>query len=335
MRKQLLILFFALVLTNFLHAQTVEEMQAEKAQKEAQLAELKTLAEQIPTLEADIAALTDKLTPYPRWDLGAFGTLGLNVANFNNWLSKEKPSTVATNIGITFNSFANLEQKKYFWRNNLGINLGWLKFEDKDRSLSEPKPEFEVAADALNFTSLFGYKLNEKIAVSALAEYRTAILREKFNDPGFLDIGVGVTLTPITDLVIVIHPLNYNFVFSKEEFTYESSLGTKIVADYKKEIIPGLAWRSNLSAFLSYSDARNFSNWTWINGFSTAVKGIGVGLEIGLRNNRQEGYNAYLAENGLSADAVKIDDFDDGTPAGENPLQTYWVLGLTYAISNK
>jgi hypothetical protein len=336
MRKQFLLSFlFLFIFISFLEAQTVEEMTAEKAQKEKELAELKPQAEdlagKVATLEADVAALADKLTPYPRWDLGAFGTLGLNVANFNDWLSKEKPSTVATNIGVTANLFANLDQKKYFWRNSLGLNLGWLKFEDKTEI---ERAEFEVASDALNYTSLFGYKLNDKIAVSALAEYRTAILREKLNDPGFLDIGVGVTLTPITDLVIVIHPLNYNFVFSKGDLEYESSLGAKIVVDYKKEIIPNLAWRSNLSAFFSYEDTRNFSNWTWVNGFSTTVKGIGVGLEVGFRNNRQEGYNAYKVSENASPD-LTVDDFDSSPSTADNPLQTYWVLGFSYAISSK
>jgi hypothetical protein len=34
------------------------------------------------------------------------------------------------------------------------------------------------------------------------------------NDPGYLDLGAGVTWTPIKDLIVVIHPLNYHFIFS-------------------------------------------------------------------------------------------------------------------------
>jgi hypothetical protein len=110
--------------------------------------------------------------------------------------------------------------------------------------------------------------------------------------------------------VVVIHPLNYNFVFSENGFDYQSSFGTKIVADYKREIVKGIKWTSNLSAFMSYKGI-DLSNWTWINGLTTSVKGFGIGLDIGLRSNRQEAEAAGRTN---------------------NPLQTYWVLGLTYAL---
>ena len=70
--------------------------------------------------------------------------------------------------------------------------------------------------------SLYGKNINEKWAVSGLLEYRTTILNN-FNDPGYLDLGVGATWTPIDNLIVVIHPLNYNFVFSKEDAIFESS----------------------------------------------------------------------------------------------------------------
>jgi len=116
----------------------------------------------------------------------------------------------------------------------------------------------------------------------------------------------------------VIHPLNYNFVFSDGAYDFKSSLGAKIVADYTAEIIPGLAWKSNLSAFVSYEDPNELSNWTWVNGLSTAVNGVGIGVEIGLRNNKQE---------------ARALDLSDSNGAFVNPLQTYWVVGLSYGLS--
>ena len=109
---------------------------------------------------------------------------------------------------------------------------------------------------------------------------------------------------------MVIHPLNYNFVFSDGGFDYKSSVGAKVVADYKREIVKGLNWTSNLSAFISYQ-GKNLSNWTWINGLTTSVKGFGIGLDFGLRGNKQEALAAGRTD---------------------NPLQTYWVFGLTYAL---
>ena len=310
-------LLFLMVLTlglvNTLSAQeTTEELQATKEAKSAELqaaeAQLKTLQGQVNGLKSEIASITDQLTPYPRWNQGLLSNVGLNFSNFNNWFPKDQPNTSAVNIGFSTTGFANAQFEKAFWRNSANLTLGWLKFDDKDNP--NDTDGFQVAADAFNLTSLYGRNIAKNLAVSTMGEYRTSILDGKFNNPGYLDLGLGATWTPITDLVIVVHPLNYNFVFSDADLDFKSSLGAKVMADYTRNF-GNFGWKSNLSAFMSY-EGSDLSNWTWVNNFSTAVKGIGVGLDIGLRGHQQE-----------------------ATGAGEsdNPLQTYWILGLSYAIS--
>lgn len=311
MRNSLLSLAIACFSIGALGAQTTEELTAIKEAKAAELtgleAQLTELTGKVDALKTEVADLTDKITPYPRWDIGARGNIGFNISQFSDWLSKESPNTNAVSIGFTGNAFANLDQKKYFWRNNLNLALGWQKYDDEDDPTDSK--DFKVTSDAFNVTTLFGYKLSDKWAISTLAEYRSSLLNN-FNNPGYLDWGAGVTWTPIKDLVVVIHPLNYNFVFSSDGFDYQSSFGAKVVADYKREIVKGLNWTSNLSAFMSYKGA-DLSNWTWINGLTTTVKGFGVGLDFGLRSNKQEALAAGRTD---------------------NPLQTYWVFGLTYAL---
>lgn len=317
LRNYLLLAITFVIFSTSTQAQTIEELTATKAAKEAELApleaQLKELTGQVDALKAEVADLTDKVTPYPRWDVGALGNIGLNFANFKDWYSKSTPSTQALSLGISANGFANLDQKRYFWRNNTNLTLGWLKFKNTD--IKDAGDTLQVTADAFNFISLFGYKLSEKLAISTLGEYRTSVLDSKFNNPGYLDLGVGVTWTPITDLVVVFHPLNYNLVFSDSDFNYESSLGCKVVADYKRQITKGLAWKSNFSGFFSYKDS-DLHNWTFVNGVTTAVRGIGIGLDLGLRKNKQEA---------LAADPLRSD----------NPLQFYYLIGLSYAISSK
>jgi len=64
-----------------------------------------------------------------------------------------------------------------------------------------------------------------------LGELRTNLTH--FFNPGYLDLGLGSTWTPHKDLIVSIHPLNYNFVFSRDTFDYNSSLGCKTVINYK------------------------------------------------------------------------------------------------------
>jgi len=323
-------LLVALVLSIFTtatHAQTLDEY---KAQLTAKSAELKAIQGEVDALKATIAT-------FPGWKLGALATLGLNLSEFSNWLGAGNPNASSNSFGISGSAFANLDREKFFWRNSLNVAAARTKLiPDTDANSALPEEfqaDWETTADAINITSLFGYKLTPKVALSALGEYRSTFL-ENFNNPGYLDIGAGATWTPMSNLVVVFHPLNYNIVMSDGDASYESSLGCKIVADYTQSLPMGIAWRSNLSAFVSYGDVNNFSNWTWVNGFNfTAWRGIGVGFEFGLRNNRQEGYNTYLAANPtITPETVEIGDFTD-QPDAENPLQTYWLLGLTYNIS--
>ncbi|GAK98772.1 hypothetical protein JCM19314_2803 [Nonlabens ulvanivorans] len=79
------------------------------------------------------------------------------------------------------------------------MNLQWVKFDDRDDATDDDS--FQEATDVFNIQSLYGYKLSEKFAVSTLGEYRTTILNN-FNDPGYLDLGVGATWTPLDNLVV-------------------------------------------------------------------------------------------------------------------------------------
>jgi len=333
MKNFITLLSLLLFIANVTSAQTTEELQKMLDDKAAAVA-AKTA--EIKALEGEIAGIKGQMVVYPEWNLGASGTLGANFSQFDKWLGAGNPNASSQSFGLSGGAFANLNQKKYFWRNGLNINVAKTKLvTDKAANDKLPKSEqagFETTADAINLTSLFGYKLNDKWAVSALGEYRSTLLNN-FNNPGYFDIGAGATWTPMQNLVVVFHPLNYNLVFADNDVNYESSLGCKIVADYNQALPMGVAWRSNISAFVSYSDANNLSNWTWVNGLNfTAWKGIGVGFEFGLRGNKQESYNTFITASGADPEMIAIDAFED-EPNAENPLQTYWLLGLTYTIS--
>jgi len=133
--------------------------------------------------------------------------------------------------------------------------------------------------------------------------------------PGYLDLGAGATWTPIENLIVVIHPLNYNFVFADGENVFDSSMGAKIVADYSRQI-GDVSFKTNFSTFQSYEDG-DLSNWTWTNAFSYKLwKMIGVGFDFALRSNKQEAANYQ---------GTSLEDAD-------NKLQSYYTIGLSYAF---
>ena len=305
--KKLSILFLLVFVSFSVNAQTAEELKKEQAPKKAKIAQL----------NGEVESLQAKIDALPGWRKGAFGTIGGSISGFNNWYSRSAPNASAGNIGITVNGFANLIEEDFFWRNSGAINVGWVKIDDKDDVTDSEN--FETATDVFTLSSLYGKRLNKKWALSGLAEYRTTII-DNFNDPGYLDLGAGITWTPTNNLVVVVHPGNYNFVFSDGESVFTSSLGAKIVADYTKKY-GKLSVKSNLSVFQSYKTA-NLSNWTWTNSFGyTLWKGIGVGFELGIRNNKQEALNN-----------AKITDANASFSSVDNKIQSYWLFGLSYAF---
>ncbi|AWX44644.1 hypothetical protein HME9304_01647 [Flagellimonas maritima] len=292
-------------------SQTAEELKSQIAPKK----------DSIAAIQARVSALQAKLDALPGWKVGAFGTIGGSISEFNNWFAQGIPNNSSGNIGFTVNAYANLKEEKFFWRNAVNVNLAWVKLDDKDDPTDDDS--FREATDVFNISSLYGRKLNEKFALSGLVEYRTTLL-SNLNDPGYLDVGIGATWTPIEDLVVVIHPLNYNFVFSDEDAIFESSAGAKIVADYTKKL-GAINFKSNLSMFQSYEDG-DLSNWTWTNSFAyTFWKAVGVGFDFGLRNNRQETLNYIVNLAPTPNPDATFDTID-------NELQTYWTLGLSYAF---
>jgi len=310
MKKTSIIVLFFIGFV-FAEAQTKEELETQKSEKQAKA----------DAFQAEADAFQAAIDALPGWRVGAFGTIGGSLSNFSNWYSQGTPNNSSGNIGFTVNAYANLIQEKFFWKNALTTNLNWVKLDDKDSNLDDDS--FSPTTDVFNLSSLYGKNINEKWAVSGLLEYRTTILNN-FNDPGYLDLGVGFTWTPMKDFLVVLHPLNYNFVFSKGDTVFDSSLGAKIVADYTKQL-GDISFKSNLSMFQSYKSG-DLSNWTWTNSFGyTLWKMFGVGFDFGLRNNKQEALNYALNQFDSSSGNTEP-NFNNV----DNDLQAYWTLGISY-----
>ena len=300
---------------------TLEQLRARKTEAEAELAAANDAAAaaqgQVDALDAEIRALSG-------WITGFTGLVGFNLAGSQQWIANPNPTSRSSSLAIGLTAFANREQPKYFWNNKLIVNRAWQRVDIDGTNDSDLFDNGTV--DLLNLSTLAGYKLNPKLALSAQAELNSSM--GNFLEPGTFDFGVGATWKPITNLVVVVHPLNYRVTWSAfDDVDSEGALGAKLRADYQRELLVAgrkLAWSSTLTSFLPYSDTQvelavvdefgvvtdatreaGLFEVTWLNTFSFQVwKGIGVGLSFGLRDADFE--------------------FDE--------LQTFYTLGLTYTL---
>lgn len=299
----LCVLFYGFLLSQ---SQTIDELRAKKAELQEKMTPLKA---QVDPIQSELQAIDNAIAKLPGWYTGLAGLVGANFLTRHNWYAAGNlKNSSATSISGSFNGFVNLIQENYFWRNKGALSLGWQRLKTDGTAEDEG---FKPVADILNVSSLFGYNLKKIIAVSALGEYRTSVI-ENFNNPGYLDIGAGVTITPIKDLVFVVHPANFNKIFSQESSSFTSSFGCKFVGDYSVKFIKGFTWKSNLSGFVSYKNNNPaLHNGTWTNWITfNIIKGLGVGLEHGLRMSPQE--RVLLNTNSTT--------------------QNYYVVGLSYTL---
>jgi len=329
-----------------IQAQSLDELKSMKADKEATIA----------ALQAEVDGISNQIYTFPGWKVGGVGVAGFNALANNNWYALGTPNSANQGLNIGLGAFANLDVEKYFWRNLLDVNVARsAAFTDKNNNNTKTV----ALTNGLNLTSLFGYKLSEKWALSAEGRWTTTLLEFVPNDlnsvlddeyafalnaPGQATISAGLTWLPIDNLVVLIHPLGYQKNWPGE---FISSAGAKIGASYAGEIIKNVAWTSNLSAFIPYGgsddgvnllsvdgertlgtqfyETGDLVNWEWINGFSTSIwKGVGLAFNVGLRQNKQQ---SDLGQ-------ARLQETDGSFPVNftENPLQSYYTLGLSYTF---
>jgi len=299
--KKIILLFVAAFFVTNINAQTVETLEELKAMK----AEKATAA---AALQAEADALQAKIDKFPGWKTKLAGTLGGNFNGFDNWFASENINS-STN-SFVFDAFGSLryDSPKQFLYNDAILALGRLTT-DNNTNVEDDEVTSTVP-NKLNLSSLYGYKIWNDVALSAGLQYNTGLLGDVvvdsvttnsiFNNPGDLDLGIGLTWTPsqIPDFYLMVHPLNYHWKFGDNP-DFASAAGAKIKAGYAREIFAGISWISNLEGFYAYGDPgineltmvdRPSASWyEWTNTFAFNVwRGIGVGVTYGLRKADSE-----------------------------------------------
>ena len=308
-------LFLLLVFTaSIMSAQTIDELKAMKATKTA---EVKGFQTKIDAVNGEIAGLDAQITELTGWTTGLNGTIGFDFANSDMWQANPNPSAQSSSLGLGITAFANKDQAKYFWNNKGIFQKAWQDV-DINENEADDKLFDQGTVDIINISSLAGYKLTPKLALSALGELNTSL--GNFLEPGTADIGIGATWLPIKGLTVVIHPLNYHLAWNNlGDLQSDGALGAKIRADYGRELMvmgKKVGWSTTFTTYQPYSNPEGtvtLREYTWLNTLAFEVwRGIGVGVNFGFR---QADFETLLLEGG-----------EEGT------IQKFYQVGLNYGF---
>ncbi|MFK7906932.1 MAG: DUF3078 domain-containing protein [Chitinophagales bacterium] len=315
--KQLFILSLVMIaFTVSTQAQTMEELKTKKADLETQR---KAKQSEADAFNSEIGSLAQQIQIMSGWQTGLNGLIGLNFGSSNNWAANANRNSSTSILNLGLNGYANNIKEKTYWRNTLTANVSWQGLDNNTKD-DQAGTDFlaDRNADVLIFSSLYGFRLSEDIAITALGDLNTSIFN--FLAPGTFDVGIGATWTPksIPNLVVVVHPLTYHFAFSAfDNVDSQSAVGAKLKATYTHKFPGGIVWSSNLGAFLPYSSEEfpisyfdeagveqsgqeGLFEYTWINSLAIADvwKGVGVGITYGIRDAKFEfplGTQSYTA----------------------------------------
>jgi hypothetical protein len=276
----------------------MEELIDMQADKKSAIEDLQS---KIDGLEAEVGSLQSEIDKLSGWRKGVTGLVGFDWNNSNGWQSNPNPDARSSSLNIGLTGYLLNDKEKTFWHNKGILQKAWQDVDksDADRSVDGDGLFDNGTVDILNLSSLAGYKISDKLAISGLGELNTSL--GNFLDPGALDIGFGITWLPIENLTVVIHPLNYHFAFSGVDgLSSTGAFGAKFRIDYFQDfIISGLDinWTTTLTGFVPYSDKTSIvalpdgtdfesglTEFSWINTLSFDIwRGIGVGIGWGIR----------------------------------------------------
>ncbi len=316
-------------------AQSNKELQDIVKTKNAQIGDLQ---DQIAVLESEVAVIEKEINIASGWTRGLNGLIGFSLNNSNSWINNPNPDarSVALNLGLS--AYLNNEKEKSFLNNKLIIQKAWqdVDLTASERGLEEDGLFNNGTVDLLNISSLYGYKINDKLAISGLGEFNSSL--GNFLEPATLDAGLGVTWTPLSNFTLSLLPINIHGIwwsgrskgaFDEAMMTFDNPnflFGAKLRLDYNLAFnVAGkdASWNNTITGFMPYSSKKfqspefddngftgNFNEvnaleYTWISMLNLEIwKGIGLGFGWGLRSNKLE----------------------------TSELQTYTTFGLSYSF---
>jgi len=308
----------ALLLVSFLSfsfsaqsQQTRKELMDLKATK---VGALEDHLAQATAIENELELIDSQLSLLAGWRKGISGTVGFDLDRATRWISNPNPNSKSSSLSLGVTGYLKNDKEKTFWHNNASVQKAWRSLDLDTKDGVESGGIFSSSTvDVVNISSLAGYRITDKLAVSALGELYSSI--DKITDQGTVDFGVGITWLPLSNLTVTVLPLNYHFLYTNKSWiSSEGALGAKVKVDYNvkfKLFANDCTWQSSLFGFFPYNDSKldikndlanpdlvvfqsSLAEYTWLNTLSLELwKGIGLGAGWGLRKS---GFEAFEAE---------------------------------------
>lgn len=200
------------------------------------------------------------------WKYGGGAGLFANQVALINWAAGGVSSISGL---VNGDVFANYRKGKISWENNFKGEWGMIK---------EKKSKLKKNADYLELNSKFGYQIDkkEKIFVGALLSFNSQFTQgykegelnysSNFLAPANLILAAGIDWKPSSDFSLFFSPLasKMTFVTDKgvDETTYglvagatmRMELGAYLKAEYKKELMKNVNFKTGLVLYTNYLD---------------------------------------------------------------------------------
>ena len=315
--KKSQLLFLMIFTVSIMSAQSIEELRSMKVAKATEAAEFQGKANAI---NGEIAGINAQIKELTGWTIGLNGTIGFDFSSSDKWQANPNPTAESSSLGLGITAYANKDQAKYFWNNKGIFQKAWQDVDITAPGVEEEKDDLfdQGTVDIVNISSLVGYKIHPKIALSGLGELNTSL--GNFLEPGTADLGIGGTWLPIKGMAVVIHPLNYHMAWNNDgDFLSDGALGVKIRADYGRDLLlmgKKVAWSTTFTTYQPYSstdEVTSLKEYTWLNTLAFEVwRGIGVGVNFGFRQADFETITETVLEEGV--------------------VQKFYQIGLNYGF---
>lgn len=151
------------------------------------------------------------------WKAGGSVALNISQTSLSNWAAGGQ-SSVAVN-GI-LNLYAQYRKGKGLWENYLELGYGSMK--------QEGNKKWWKTDDKIDFTTKYGYKLNEITFAAALANFKTqmakgynypndSVMVSKFMAPGYLLGAIGIDYKPNDKFSAFISPATTKITFVNDQ----------------------------------------------------------------------------------------------------------------------